>query len=90
MRRGKTFWYGEGYLYTEFFHATTTSKRKKHLENSNGTVCRKEEELQVIARYYFSHLFTKLPSTHATVISKVPTTITEEYNYSLTTTSTLE
>jgi len=61
-QRAKTFWYREGDLNTKFFHATATSRKKmnriEHLENSNATVCRKEEELQIISRDYFSHLFT--------------------------------
>ena len=93
-QRAKTFWYREGDLNTKFFHAAATSRRKvnriEHLQNSNGTVCRKEEELQIIARDYISHLFTKLPSTRADVISKVATSISDDDNCSLTTAFTLE
>ena len=93
-QRAKTFWYREGDLNTKFFHAAATSRRKvnriEHLQNSNGTVCRKEEELQIIARDYISHLFTKLPSTRADVISKVATSISDDDNCSLTAAFTLE
>jgi len=93
-KRPKTFWYREGNLNTKFFHAATTSRRKvnriKDIENSHGTVCRNEEELQVIVRDNFSHMFTKLPSNRVAVISKVPTATTEEDNYSLTTAFTLD
>jgi len=93
-QRAKTFWYREGDLNTKFFHTAATSRRKvngtEHLENSHGTICRKEEELQVMVWDNFSHMFTKLPSNCAAVISKVPTAIIEEDNYSLTTAFTLD
>jgi hypothetical protein len=93
-QRAKTIWYRDGDLNTKFFHAATTSRRKinriEHLEDSNGTVCRKEEHFQSIARDYFSHLFTKLPSSSDTVISKINASITVEDNLYLTDAFTFE
>jgi len=61
-QRVKSFWYRDGDLNTKYFHAAATSRKKVNIitliENSNGVVCRKEEDLQTIARDYFSNIFT--------------------------------
>jgi len=93
-QRAKSFWYRDGDLNTKYFHAVATSRKKinriTHLENSGGLVCGKKEELQTIARDYFSELFTKLPSNRASVVSLVPTSIMDEDNFSLTVNFTIE
>lgn len=93
-QRAKTFWYQDGDLNTKFFHAAATSRRKvnriEHLEDNNGMIFRKQEELQVIAHDYFSQLFTKLPSIRDTVVSKVRTLISHEDNMSLTSDFTID
>ena len=62
-QRAKTFWFRDGDLNTRYFHVVASSRRKvnkiEQLEDAQGVNCRKEEELQHIAKEYFLHLFQK-------------------------------
>jgi hypothetical protein len=61
-----------------------------HLEDQNDFDCQSEDGLKHIVRDYFMHLFQKTPSSRASVINLVPTSITEDDNDMLLAAFTLE
>ncbi|PNY07166.1 ribonuclease H [Trifolium pratense] len=59
-QRDKTFWYRNGDLNTQFFHANATTRKKNQivqLEDSHGNVCNSPEGMKLIAKDYFMNLF---------------------------------
>lgn len=86
-QRAKAHWLKEGDSNTSFFHATTSTRRKRNtiskLKNAAGETVDHQTGLCDVAKEYFEDLFREQAMDVAVVIDTVPVKLDEQDNESL-------
>jgi len=86
-QRAKTHWYKDDDVSTNFFHASTTTRKKVNkitsLEKDDGTRVTDETRMASVARDYFHELFQAKNSVRTTVLNAIRHVITNEDNIQL-------